>query len=107
MVCACHRHGLFAMTRTNHTLPTERSNGAEINSTQALELKAWAERRAWYTLSAHAPDFRPYSSVLTNSAEFIECYIRNSLCVFFLTHEVDSLNEGRTEAVNSKIAKNL
>ena len=32
MVCACHRHGLFAMTRTNHTLPTERSNGAEINS---------------------------------------------------------------------------
>ena len=22
----------FAMTRTNHTLPTERSNGAEINS---------------------------------------------------------------------------
>ena len=28
---------------------------------------------------------RPYSSVLTNSAEFIECYIRNSLCVFFVT----------------------
>ena len=28
MVCACHRHGLFAMAHTNHTLPTECLNGA-------------------------------------------------------------------------------
>ena len=31
MVCPCHMCGLFAMARTNHALPTERSNAAAIN----------------------------------------------------------------------------
>ena len=48
MVCPCHKCGLFAMTRTNHTLPTERSNAAAINCTVDLQSVRIFHGSVWF-----------------------------------------------------------
>ena len=73
MVCACHRHGLFAMARTNHTLLTECLNGAEINNTADFSCVEKSVRSVWFVraIGSH----KPYASEGFLNATEIHCTV--------------------------------